>query len=99
MDTSGPNGSTENATIAGIVEMIGASQYTLRSAVSGMICSLNGSLIASATDCSQPFGPTRLGPGRCCILATTLRSQTIMNVVRIGPSSSRITTLIRINQI
>ena len=51
IDTTGPNGIADSAISAGTAEITGARKYTLRSAVSGMICSLNGSLIASAKDC------------------------------------------------
>ena len=86
--TSPPNGITENATKAGIVEMTGAMKYTRLSAITGMMSSLNASLSPSARLCSQPLGPTRLGPGRCCMRPTTLRSQLIMKRVSTTPSAN-----------
>ena len=46
-----------------------------------MMSSLNASFRPSASDCSRPNGPTRLGPGRTCIRATTRRSYQIANSV------------------
>src|SRR3954452_13302234 len=74
IDTTGPNGITENAVNATVAEITGAMKYTTLSAVFGMISSLNGSLTPSVRLCSQPLGPTWLGPGRTAIRATTLRS-------------------------
>src|SRR5690349_18027233 len=73
-DTIGPNGMTENARNAGTADRIGARKYTGLSASTGMISSLNASLTPSASDCSVPHGPTRLGPMRFCMRPTTLRS-------------------------
>ena len=55
--------------------------YTQRSAIAGWMSSLNASFNPSARDCSNPKGPTRLGPGRCCMRPTTRRSIQIMNKV------------------
>ena len=96
--TSPPNGMTANATKAQIVEMTGARKYTGLSALTGRISSLNASLSPSASDCSSPNGPTRFGPTRCCIRATTRRSSQIMNSVRSTPSTNSTTTLSRISQ-
>src|SRR5919107_3850452 len=74
IDTTGPNGIPENAVNATVAEITGAMKYTTLSAVFGMISSLNGSLTPSVRLCSQPLGPTWLGPGRTAIRATTLRS-------------------------
>ena len=79
--------------------MTGAMKYTRLSASTGMMSSLKASFSPSARRCSQPPGPTRFGPGRCCIRPTTLRSQLIMNRVSTTPSANSATTLIRISQI
>ena len=46
-----------------------------------MMSSFSGSLSASATGCSRPNGPARLGPGRFCIRPMTRRSNQIMKIV------------------
>ena len=56
------------------VEMIGASAKRNASAAFGRSSSLNISLMMSASGWSNPFGPTRYGPSRCCSIAATLRS-------------------------
>src|SRR6201991_5254817 len=99
IDTSPPNGITENATNAGIVEITGAMKYTRLSAITGMMSSLNASFSPSARLCSQPPGPTRFGPGRCCIRPTTLRSRLIMNSVSTTPIANSATTFRMISQI
>src|SRR5215813_8760299 len=52
--------------------MIGAAVNTHRSALVGVMSSLIISLIASATGCSTPYGPTRIGPRRDCAQADHL---------------------------
>ncbi len=49
-----------------------------RSACRWMMSSLKKSLTASATGWRTPWKPTRLGPSRPCIRATTRRSSQIM---------------------
>ena len=44
----------------------------------GSIASLKNSLMPSARDCSQPFGPARFGPQRLPRRATALRSYMTM---------------------
>src|SRR5690606_27880928 len=44
------------------------------STIAGMMSSLKADFTPSASDCSRPNGPTRLGPTRICMRATTLRS-------------------------
>src|SRR4051812_41606742 len=80
-DTIGPNGMTENAVNAVTVEITGARKNTALSARAGMMSSLNASFRPSARDWSRPNGPTRLGPGRTCMRATTRRSYQIANSV------------------
>ena len=67
-------GITEIAMTAGIAETNGARVKTTRSAAFGVKSSLNISFMPSASDCSEPNGPFIVGPLRCCIRPTTLRS-------------------------
>ena len=60
----------------------------------GMMSSLNASLMPSARLCSSP-GPTRLGPIRCCIRATTRRSTQIVNSVITTRNTKTTTALTR----
>src|SRR5438105_1005622 len=69
-----PKGITANTTMVGTNTTMGASQNSMRSALRVVIGSLNSSFRASATGCSSPLGPTRLGPIRFCIRPTTRRS-------------------------
>ena len=39
-----------------------------------MMSSFSASLMPSASVCSRPNGPVRLGPGRCCMRPMTRRS-------------------------
>src|SRR5437773_7707763 len=59
--TSGPNGITAYTKRAVTIEIAGASQYTITSTCAGMKLSLKTSLSPSASGCSRPNGPTRLG--------------------------------------
>ena len=78
--TTGPNGITAYTINAGTIEMIGAAVNTHLSARTGVMSSFSISLIASATGCSTPYGPTRIGPRRDCAHAMTLRSSSTMYV-------------------
>jgi hypothetical protein len=69
-----PNGTTENAAKAGTADAIGASVYTMRSAVVGRMSSFRSSLMPSAMACRIPHGPALFGPMRDCMSASTLRS-------------------------
>ncbi|OPZ65754.1 MAG: hypothetical protein BWY83_02984 [bacterium ADurb.Bin478] len=73
-----PKGMTENVSRAGTNTSAGANQYNVFSTWLGVISSLNKNLMPSATGCSRPNGPTRLGPTRSCINALTLRSANSM---------------------
>src|SRR5262249_15568005 len=95
IDTIGPNGITAKAVNAQIVEITGAMKKTALSASVGMMSSLNASLSPSASDCSSPKGPTRFGPGRTCMRATTRRSYQIANSV-ITTRNAKTTTILRI---
>ncbi len=56
---------------------MGASLNRKRSASAGMWSSLVRSLIPSATGCSSPCHPTRIGPIRCCMCPAILRSNQV----------------------
>ena len=73
--------------------MIGATKNTSLSTVVGTMSSLSGSLSASATGCSRPQGPARLGPGRFCIRPITRRSNQIMKIVVSSRNAKTIPTL------
>src|SRR5439155_2888194 len=91
--TDGPNGITENAVNAHTAEMIGAKKYTTLSAARGMMSSLKASFSPSASDCSSPNGPTRFGPGRTCIRATTRPPYQIANRAITTRNANTATTL------
>src|SRR5579862_2657712 len=78
MLTVGPNGITAYTMSAGTMEIIGAAVNTHLSARAGVMSSLIISFTASATGCSAPYGPTRIGPRRDCAQAITLRSSRTM---------------------
>ena len=72
--------------------MTGAIRNMGLSAPAGMMSSLSMSLIGSATACSTPHGPTRIGPTLACMNARILRSRytrymittdSTMNTIRI----------------
>ena len=63
----------ENARNAGSTERYGASLNTVRSALSGIDCSLKNSLMPSASVWRMPHGPALSGPIRFCMSAMTLR--------------------------
>ena len=63
-----------------------------------MTSSLKASFIPSASDCSVPHGPTRLGPMRFCIRPTTLRSKTIANRVMTTRNANTPSTLMTTSQ-
>src|SRR2546426_12541775 len=86
-----PNGITAKTTIVGTNTTIGASQNSTRSALRVVIGSLNRSFSASATGCSSPLRPTRLGPILFCISPTTRRSIQ-MNASTLSTVQSRIAT-------
>ena len=54
----------------------GAKRNSGASAPAGTVSSFRIILIPSASHCSQPPGPTRLGPMRDCMRPQILRSQT-----------------------
>jgi len=70
----GPNASAAIENIAADTEITGAIQKMNLSAISGMMSSLISSFTASAIGCSNPCGPTRIGPSRACMSAISLRS-------------------------
>ena len=54
------------------------------SAAAGVTSSLSIDFMPSASVCSRPNGPVRLGPGRCCIRPITRRSNQITRSVLIS---------------
>ncbi len=93
IETSGPNGMTASARNAGTTEMIGAMKKTALSAAVGMMSSFSASLIPSMRPCSTPNGPTRLGPSRDCMRATTRRSPQMVSSTRTTTPPKMPTTL------
>ncbi len=91
--TSGPNGITEKARNAGTVATTGARMNTALSAAVGMMSSFSASFTPSASDCSRPNGPCTLGPMRCCMRATTRRSNQMLNSVSTTRSAKISTAL------
>ena len=79
--TSGRRGSPRRPGTPAPWTSPGARMNTTLSAAVGMMSSLSASLTPSARDCSSPKGPCTLGPMRCCIRATTRRSNQMLNSV------------------
>ena len=75
-----PNGTTRKVVNAVIVTTTGALKNTSLSALFGMMSSLISSFSASANGCSNPCGPTRMGPRRICMCARILRSSQFMAI-------------------
>src|SRR6266513_171593 len=71
------NGITAHAASAGASDNIGAIKNSQRFAPVGTTISLNSILSTSANGCSNPSGPTRLGPIRTCIQPMTFRSASV----------------------
>ena len=67
---------------------------TTLSAAFGMMSSLSASFTPSARLCSRPKGPCTLGPMRCCIRATTRRSNQMLNSVS-STRTTKISTALR----
>ena len=65
--SSGENGTTAQAASAGPMASTGASRNRPLLAPAGMMISFISSFSPSAIGCSQPLGPTRLGPMRTCM--------------------------------
>ncbi len=68
-------GITAQVASAGVSDNSGAITYRNLFDCDGTMTSLNSSLNTSANGCSSPFGPTRFGPTRACMLPITLRSK------------------------
>src|ERR1700722_19571794 len=79
------------ASIAAVTEISGANQKIILSASSGMMSSLIKSFTASAIGCSNPCGPTRMGPSRACMSAITLRSIKTMYPATSGRTATMMT--------
>ncbi len=58
--------------------MMGASKYKGLLAKGGVTSSLKINFNPSASGCQMPKGPTRDGPQRFCMWATTLRSSRVV---------------------
>ncbi len=88
----GPKGTTTNTVNAASTTMNGAIQKTTASASAGMMSSFSSSLMASAIGCSNPCGPTRIGPSRTCMCARILRSSQFIAITATDspPKTSRI---------
>jgi hypothetical protein len=71
------------------VAITGAIRNTTLSAAFGMMSSFSASFTPSARDWRRPKGPCTLGPIRCCMRATTRRSNQMLNSV----SSTRTTKI------
>src|ERR1051325_5154438 len=78
-----PYGMTDHVSSAGMNDITGARMNSGRYAWSGYVSSFMMFLTPSATDCSNPCGPTRLGPRRSWMKAHTRRSSqmTIMTPI------------------
>src|SRR5918997_4109821 len=92
--TSPATGMTANAVMAGMATTNGASMNTSLSAAVGVKSSLNISFMPSARDCSNPNGPFMFGPWRCCMKATTRRSNQMVNRVSTSSTTRANTALI-----
>ena len=64
----------------GTVKAIGAAVKTSASATFGCSTSFCINLIASASGCSSPNGPTRFGPSRDCMRPMTRRSTQTLTI-------------------
>src|ERR1700722_18907247 len=87
----GPMASADMASSAAVTEISGANQKITLSASSGIMSSLIKSFTASAIGCSNPCGPTRMGPRRACMSAMTLRSISTMYPATSGSTATMIT--------
>ena len=57
-----PKGTSAKAATAVMIEITGASTYSGPTDVTGRESSFVANLMISASGCSSPYGPTRLGP-------------------------------------
>ena len=72
--TSPVIGITANAIKQVVALIIGAKTKTTLSAAEGIMSSFSANLTPSANAWIKPNGPTRFGPGRCCMRPTNRRS-------------------------
>ena len=85
---SRPHGNTASIAMPGMNTIGGSGEDQRRRASFGCSTSFWISLIASATGCSSPNGPTRFGPRRTCMRPTTRRS-TQMLMIATAPTNER----------
>ena len=87
---SGAQAKTAKVSIAGMKTMIGGRLNSLLSAALGCSTSFWISLIASATGCSRPNGPTRFGPRRTWMRPMIRRSsQTLISAAEADEGQDR----------
>ena len=94
--TLSPMGIATKTAKAGTIAMSGASQKRNLSALAGIISSLSMSLMASATGCNRPCGPTLQGPSLTCICPAIFLSIHVSGIGRIKRILVAIKTLIAI---
>src|SRR6202045_2569760 len=90
------NGITAHGSTKPSTTRYGASLNSRASASSGMMSSLSTCLAPSASHCSEPLGPTRLGPTRDWMRAHTRRS-TQLTIPAKGKATPRKTTALNTN--
>src|SRR5579863_2826659 len=93
VNPEGPKGITAMDVIASDSARNGAKKYANLSAPAGVTSSLNKNLTPSASGCSNPCGPTRYGPHRDWMCATTLRSNQARYASAVSNTKSSTTTL------
>ena len=82
------------AVSAMVNDRIGASRYKGLFTKGGVMSSLKINFKPSASGCQMPNGPTREGPQRFCMCATTLRSANVVYATPVSRTNTAITILI-----
>src|SRR5208282_3780398 len=88
-----PMGMTEIEVSAKINAIIGAAMYSGLNTCGGVRSSLKINLAPSASGCSRPKGPTRVGPQRFWICADTLRSSQTLYATAVSRTPTTATDL------